>query len=140
MTQKSIYEEKGAMIFKQFVANDVLSKIRLLQHYVVLWIHVIEAICRISHYARHREKSRSPSRSPFDKKRSSIAIVALRSPIAIAIILLTVNKVFFIRFIAKLVHNNLKNGCLMQPKAFFRNVHSLSSDIFEILDLQNVDC
>ena len=70
----------------------------------------------------------------------AVAIVALHSPIAIAIILLTVDKVLLINFIGKLVPNNFQNGCLMQPKAFFRNIHSLSSGIFEIFYLENVDC
>ena len=45
-----------------------------------------------------------------------------------------VDKVFFISFIGKLVHNHL------QKWVFFRNCHYLSSVIFEIFDLPKVDC
>ena len=61
---------------------------------------------------------------------------ALGSPIAIAIILLTVNKVFFISFIGKLVHDHFQK-CLFIQKPFFSK---FSFGIFEIFDLQKVDC
>ena len=81
-------------------------------------------------------RSRSRSRSLFENRSPiSIAIVALRSPIAI--ILLTVDNIFFISFIGKLVHNHLQK-CLF--KSFFRNFHSLSSGTFEKFDLQKFDC
>ena len=43
-----------------------------------------------------------------------IAKTAIAILIKFEIILLTVDKVFFISFIGKLVPNNLQNGCLMQ--------------------------
>ena len=63
----------------------------------------------------------------------------MKIAIAIAIILLAVNKVFFISFIGKLAHNHLQKCLFNATKTFFRNFHSLSSGIFEIFDLQKID-
>ena len=56
---------------------------------------------------------RSRSRSSFEKI----------SPIAIAIILLTVNKVFFISFIGKLVHNHLQKWVFFSELSLFKLCH-----------------
>ena len=54
------------------MANNVLSKIRLLQHYVVLWIHIIKAICRISHYSC---KSENTNPVYLDRYHSIIVVI-----------------------------------------------------------------